>query len=47
MLQGSISVVLLVFSSSFQPFTVFTLVGHIILPGFLWHALAMTDDANR
>jgi hypothetical protein len=47
MLQGAISVVLLIFSASYQPFIFFTLVGHIILPGLLWHATAMIDDANR
>jgi hypothetical protein len=47
MLQGVISIVLLIFSASYQPFVIFTLVGHIILPGFLWHAIAMIDDVNR
>jgi hypothetical protein len=46
-LQGIISVVLLVFLAPFQPLIFFTLAGHIILPGFLWHTISMLHDANR
>ena len=46
-LQGALSAAALMFFGPYQPFIFFTLVGHIILPGFLWHGLTMIRDANR
>ena len=47
MLQGAISVVLLYFLAPLQPLIFFTLLGHIILPGYLWHATTMIHDTDR
>jgi hypothetical protein len=46
-LQGALSTVTVISLGPYQPFIFFTLVGHIILPGFLWHGLTMIHDANR
>ena len=47
LLQGALSVVILVFFGSLQPFIAFMLVGHIVLPGFLWHWMDLIVNANR
>lgn len=46
-LQGVLSVTILFFFGLLQPFIFFMLVGHIILPAFLWHWMELIQSANR
>jgi len=47
LLQGVLSVIILVCFGALQPFVAFMLVGHIVLPGFLWHWMDLIVSANR
>ncbi|HSI11981.1 MAG TPA: hypothetical protein VK961_08050 [Chthoniobacter sp.] len=46
-LQGAPSVTILFVCGLVQPFTFFMLLGHIILPAFLWHWMYLIQSANR
>ena len=46
-LQGALSLGLVVHFGPLQPFIFFMLVGHVIVPGFFWHWVEMIHGANR
>jgi hypothetical protein len=47
LLQGLLSAMLLIAFGPMQPFIAFMLVGHVILPSFLWHWMELIVSANR
>ena len=49
-LQGILSIVLIFYfgpAELFQMFAIFMLLGHLILPGFLWHWIELIHGAHR
>jgi len=47
LLQGILTLLLIFCFGPIQLFSVFMLVGHIIVPGFLWHWIELIYSANR
>ena len=46
-LQGGLSVLLLIYFGPMQPFIFFMLVGHITVPAVFWHWIDLIHSANR
>jgi hypothetical protein len=47
LLQGALSVTLIMFFGPLQPLIFFMLALHVIVPAFLWHWMEMIHSANR
>lgn len=47
LLQGALSLIILVACGLLQPFIFFMIAGHVILPAFLWHWVDLIHSANR
>lgn len=47
LLQGALSALLLIYFGPMQPFIVFMLIGHVIVPAIFWHWTDLIHSANR
>ena len=47
LLQGALSVTLIIYFGSMDMFIIFMLVSHVIFPSILWHWVELLHGANR
>jgi hypothetical protein len=46
-IQGALTVLLLLCFGPIHPFTPFMILGHLTVPVFFWHWIELIDDVNR